>query len=328
MIKNMQNYKYKFSVAPMLDWTDRHCRYFYRLMSPNVMLYTEMVTLGAIIYGKFDYLKFNLKEKPLSLQLGGSDPKQFKLAGEYIKDRGFTEINLNIGCPSARVQKGSFGACLMTEPDLVAECVNVIHRETNLPITVKTRIGIDNEDNYEFLYNFIDTIDKKSICDTFVIHARKAILSGLSPKENREIPPLKYDRVYKIKEDFHDKNIIINGGIKNINDSIDHLKKLDGVMIGREVYQNPYILTEIEREFYKSNNSPTRKEVVVSMMNYIEDELSNGAKLNHITRHMLGLFHGVPGGKKWRRFLSENSYKKDADLKVLENALTLTEVNV
>ncbi|PWC21694.1 tRNA dihydrouridine(20/20a) synthase DusA [Brenneria roseae subsp. roseae] len=314
----------RFSVAPMLDWTDRHCRYFLRQLSRHALLYTEMVTTGAIIHGKGDYLAYNEEEHPLALQLGGSDPEALAQCTYLAEQRGYDEVNLNVGCPSDRVQNGRFGACLMGEATLVADCIKAMQDRVSIPVTVKTRIGIDDRDSYEFLCDFIQTVAVRGGCDTFIVHARKAWLSGLSPKENREIPPLDYPRVYQLKRDFPALTIAINGGIKTLEEAKIHLQYLDGVMMGREAYQNPGILAQVDRELFgEQAASPDIAAVVESMYPYIERELSNGAALGHITRHMLGLFQGVPGARQWRRYLSENAHKPGADAAVVERALAL-----
>lgn len=315
---------HRFSIAPMLDWTDRHCRYFLRLLSRETLLYTEMVTTGAIIHGKGDYLAYSDEEHPVALQLGGSDPAQLAHCAKLAEARGYDEINLNVGCPSERVQNGMFGACLMGNAQLVADCIKAMRDVVSIPVTVKTRIGIDDQDSYEFLCQFIDTVSGKGECETFIIHARKAWLSGLSPKENREIPPLDYPRVYQLKRDFPHLTMSINGGIKSLAEAKAHLEHMDGVMVGREAYQNPGILAAVDREIFGVARDDVDPVVVVrAMYPYIERELSSGAYLGHITRHMLGLFQGVPGARQWRRYLSENAHKVGADINVLEQALKL-----
>nr|WP_113864937.1 tRNA dihydrouridine(20/20a) synthase DusA [Brenneria salicis]NMN90639.1 tRNA-U16,U17-dihydrouridine synthase [Brenneria salicis ATCC 15712 = DSM 30166]RBP66865.1 tRNA-U16,U17-dihydrouridine synthase [Brenneria salicis ATCC 15712 = DSM 30166]RLM32153.1 tRNA dihydrouridine(20/20a) synthase DusA [Brenneria salicis ATCC 15712 = DSM 30166] len=312
----------RFSVAPMLDWTDRHCRYFLRQLSRHTLLYSEMVTTGAIIHGKGDYLAYSEEEHPLALQLGGSDPAALAHCALMAEQRGYDEVNLNVGCPSDRVQNGRFGACLMGEAALVADCVKAMKDRVSIPVTVKTRIGIDDHDSYEFLCDFIHTVADRGGCDTFIVHARKAWLSGLSPKENREIPPLNYPRVYQLKRDFPALTIAINGGIKTLAEAKTHLHYLNGVMVGREAYQNPGILAQVDHELFgEPSASRDIVGVVESMYPYIERELSNGAALGHITRHMLGLFQGVPGARQWRRYLSENAHKPGADAAVVERAL-------
>ncbi|SUC10693.1 tRNA dihydrouridine(20/20a) synthase DusA [Pasteurella canis] len=318
-------YRGRFSVAPMLDWTTRHCRYFHRQFSRHALLYTEMITTGAIIHAKYDHLEFSLTENPVALQLGGSDPSQLAQCAKMAEMRGYHEINLNVGCPSDRVQNGMFGACLMAKADLVATCVKAMQAVVNIPITVKTRIGIDEFDSYEFLCDFVQKIHEAG-CQEFIIHARKAWLSGLSPKENREIPPLNYERVYQLKRDFPHLLISINGGIKTIDEMQQHLKYVDGVMVGREAYQNPSLLGYIDQALFDPT-SPiiSAKEAVEKMFPYIETQLSQGVYLNHIVRHMLGAFQHCKGARQWRRHLSENAHKTGADLKVVEVALSFVE---
>ncbi|RRO22547.1 tRNA dihydrouridine(20/20a) synthase DusA [Pectobacterium aquaticum] len=314
----------RFSIAPMLDWTDRHCRYFLRKLSSQTLLYTEMVTTGAILHGKGDYLAYSEEEHPLALQLGGSDPQALAQCAKLAEQRGYDEVNLNVGCPSDRVQNGRFGACLMGEAALVADCIKAMKDSTSIPITVKTRIGIDDQDSYEFLCDFIQTVAERGECDTFIVHARKAWLSGLSPKENREIPPLDYPRVYQLKRDFPALTLAINGGVKTLEEAKTHLQHLDGVMMGREAYQNPGILAQVDRELFGIDTAtPDLAGVVRAMYPYIERELSGGASLGHITRHMLGMFQGIPGARQWRRYLSENAHKPGADAAVVERALAL-----
>ncbi|MBN3214838.1 tRNA dihydrouridine(20/20a) synthase DusA [Pectobacterium polaris] len=314
----------RFSIAPMLDWTDRHCRYFLRQLTGQTLLYTEMVTTGAILHGKGDYLAYSEEEHPLALQLGGSDPQALAQCAKLAEQRGYDEVNLNVGCPSDRVQNGRFGACLMGEAALVADCIKAMKDSTSIPITVKTRIGIDDQDSYEFLCDFIQTVAERGECDTFIVHARKAWLSGLSPKENREIPPLDYPRVYQLKRDFPALTIAINGGVKTLEEAKTHLQHLDGVMMGREAYQNPGILAQVDRELFGIDSAtPDLAGVVRAMYPYIERELSSGASLGHITRHMLGMFQGIPGARQWRRYLSENAHKPGADAAVVERALAL-----
>lgn len=315
----------RFSVAPMLDWTDRHYRVFARQLSRHALLYTEMVTTGAIIHGKGDYLAFSEAEHPLALQLGGSNPADLAHCARLAEQRGYDEVNINVGCPSDRVQNGRFGACLMAEPQLVADCVKAMQDAVSIPVTVKSRIGIDDMDSYPFLVDFVSTISEAG-CDTFIVHARKAWLSGLSPKENREIPPLDYPRVYQLKKDFPNLHIGINGGIKTLDEMQGHLEHVDSVMVGREAYQNPYLLAEVDAALYGMDTAmPSRRAVVEAMFPYIETELAAGARLNHISRHMLGLFNGQTGGRRWRRYLSENAHKPGAGLEVMEEALALTE---
>ena len=311
----------RFSIAPMLDWMDRHCRYFHRLLTRNTLLYTEMVTTGAILFGKGDYLQYSADEHPIALQLGGSDPDALAKCARIAEERGYDEINLNVGCPSDRVQNGRFGACLMASSQLVANCVAAMRAEVSIPVTVKSRIGIDDLDSYEFLCDFIETV-KQSGCDTFIVHARKAWLSGLSPKENRDIPPLDYERVYQLKRDYPQLTIAINGGITDLAQIKEHLLHVDGVMVGREAYQNPYMLAHIDAELFADHHAiSSRHDIIMQMLPYIEQHLQSGGYLSHITRHMLGLFQGVPGARAWRRYLSENATRKGAGTEVLLAAL-------
>lgn len=311
----------RFSIAPMLDWTDRHCRYFHRLMTKNTLLYTEMVTTGAILFGKGDYLQYSKEEHPIALQLGGSDPADLAKCAKIAAEHGYDEINLNVGCPSDRVQNGRFGACLMASAQLVADCVAAMRAEVDIPVTVKTRIGIDELDSYAFLCDFIETV-QQSGCDTFIVHARKAWLSGLSPKENRDIPPLDYERVYQLKRDYPHLTIAINGGITDLAQIQHHLQNVDGVMVGREAYQNPYLLAQVDSALFANNHPvPSRHEVVMQMLPYIEAHLQAGGYLSHITRHMLGLFQGIPGARAWRRHLSEHAPRKGAGIDVVMAAL-------
>jgi len=325
-IENKQNTNkynsHRFSVAPMLDWTDKHCRYFHRLLSRHALLYTEMVTTGAIIHGNQErHLQFNAEEHPVALQLGGSNPADLALSAKIGADFGYDEINLNVGCPSDRVQNGRFGACLMAEPALVAECVDTMRQAVNIPVTVKSRIGIDERDSYQELQQFIDTVAAAG-CRTFIIHARKAWLFGLSPKQNRDIPPLRYDVVLQLKQDFPDLQIVINGGITSLDTAEQLLNGLDGVMLGREIYHNPYLLSEIDSRLFNDHHPiKSRREVVIAMLPYISRQLQAGVRLNSIVRHMLGLFFGVEGARAWRRHLSDNTNKRGADEQVLLAAL-------
>lgn len=318
--------KRAFSVAPMLDWTDRHQRYFMRLISHHALLYTEMVTTGAIIYGDRDrYLQYNKEEHPLALQLGGSDVKDLAECSKIAESYGYDEVNLNLGCPSNRVQNGSFGACMMAEPELVAECIAAMNDAVTIPVTAKTRIGIDERDSFDELVDFINKLHQAG-CNSFIIHARKAILQGLSPKENRNIPPLKYDMVYQIKQLFPQCEISLNGGVKTLEQAEEHLKYVDGVMMGREAYHNPYLLSTVDQRFYQDNHTIlSRHEVVESMLPYIESEMAKGVRLQSIVRHILGVFQGMRGTKAWKRFLSENAHKENAGPEVLKQALTLVD---
>ena len=314
---------HRFCVAPMMDWTDRHDRVFLRQLSKRALLYTEMVTSAALKHGDAQYLlQHSQGEHPVALQLGGSKPVELAEAAALAERSGYDEINLNVGCPSDRVQSGAFGACLMAEPGLVGKCVSSMMTSVSLPVTIKCRIGIDDRDSQRELEDFIGTVADAG-CDTFIVHARKAILSGLSPKENREIPPLKYDSVFAVKQAFPELSIIINGGIKTLEDAELLLKKTDGVMLGREAYQNPFILNEVDAVFFgTATNVQTRTETLQKFMPYIEQELERGTPLHHMTRHILGLYKGQKGGKNFRRHLSENSYKKTADIGVLLDAIS------
>ncbi len=313
---------HKFCVAPMMDWTDRHDRVFLRQFSKHALLYTEMVTSAALEHGDANYLLQHAPdEHPVALQIGGSDPEELARGAVLGEKAGFDEINLNVGCPSDRVQSGAFGACLMANPPLVAECIAAMKDAVTIPVTVKSRIGIDDMDSEAQLLSFIETIAAKN-CSTFIIHARKAILNGLSPKENREIPPLNYERVFTVKEKFPELEIIINGGITDLEKVVEFLHSLDGVMLGREAYQNPYILHSVDHLFFnKEQSSKTRTDYLRDYIPYIEQELALGTPFKHISRHLLGLFKGQKGGKQFRRHLSENSHKQDAGINVLEDAL-------
>tara|TARA_Y100001970_G_C14126083_1_gene799010 strand:+ start:24 stop:1019 length:996 start_codon:yes stop_codon:yes gene_type:complete len=308
-------------VAPMMDCTDRHDRYFLRLISKNAKLYTEMIVANAIIKGDKDYLlKFNSFEKPLALQIGGSNPKELAEATKIAVDYGYNEVNLNLGCPSKKVQKNKFGACLMKEPNLVGDCVNEMVNASKLLISVKTRIGYDNNEDYEYLNKFINTI-KNAGSKIFIIHARRAILKGLTPKQNLSIPPLNYDFVYDLKRDFKEDTIIINGGIDSIEKINKNLNKVDGVMIGRAAYHSPYFLAEIEKKVFNNNEILSRSEVMEKMIPYIEIELRKGARLNQIMRHTVGLFHGQRGSSYWKRYLSENMCIRNADLQKVNHIM-------
>lgn len=324
MIKKDKFYQGRFAVAPMLDWTTRHCRYFHRQFTQYTLLYSEMITAPAILHAKYDLLGFEQAENPVALQLGGSDPVQLATCAKLVEQRGYTEINLNVGCPSDRVQNGMFGACLMAKAPLVAECIEAMQAAVSIPVTVKTRIGIDDLDSYEFLCDFIETVQPYT--QNFIVHARKAWLSGLSPKENREIPPLDYERVYQLKRDYPHLSISINGGIKTIDEIKQHLNYVDGVMVGREAYQNPALLGYIDNALFDAN-APiiTPKMAIKKMFPYIEQQLSQGVYLNHIARHLLGAFQNCKGARQWRRHLSENAYKMGAGIEVIEQALAFIE---
>ncbi len=311
----------KVSVAPMMDCTDRHERYFLRLISKNTLLYTEMIVDEAINRGdKKKLLEFNINEKPVALQIGGSSPKLLAEAAKIGEDFGYDEINLNLGCPSKKVEKNKFGACLMKEPNLVADCLSKMQSSTNLPVTIKTRIGYDDVEDYENFYSFISKIKSTGV-KTFIIHARKAMLGKFTPKQNLNIPPLKYDFVYNLKNDFPNDEIIINGGITSTSQIKDHLNKINGVMIGRAAYHTPYLLAEIEKEIFNNNNISSREEVVENLIPYIKDELKKGTRLNQIMRHTLGLFHGKSGSSYWKRYLSENMCVRDADVQKVNHIM-------
>ena len=319
--------KRKVSIAPMMDCTDRHERFFLRLISKNVFLYTEMIVDEAISRGnKKKLLEFNINEKPVALQLGGSSPKLLSEASKIGEDFGYDEINLNLGCPSKKVEKNKFGACLMKEPNLVADCLSEMQSKTKLPVTIKTRIGYDNVEDYESLYNFISILKSTGV-KTFIIHARKAMLGKFTPKQNLNIPPLKYEYVYKLKKDFPNENIIINGGITSVEDIKPHLKKTDGVMIGRAAYHTPYLLAEIEKEIFNNNDVPSRQDLIEQLIPYIKSELNKGTRLNQIMRHTIGLFHGQTGASYWKRYLSENMCVRDADVKKIDHIMDKIKFN-
>jgi tRNA-dihydrouridine synthase A len=312
---------HRFSVAPMMERTDRHCRYFLRLLSSRALLYTEMVTADAVLHGDRErLLGFDASEHPVALQLGGSDPSKLAEASRIGEEFGYDEINLNIGCPSDRVQSGRFGACLMAEPELVAGCVAAMRAAVSVPVTVKCRIGIDDQDAEESLDKFIDVVADTG-CKTFIVHARKAWLQGLSPKENREVPPLDYGRIYRLKARRPDLTIVVNGGIETLPDAKAHLEHVDGVMVGRASYADPYLLAEVDREIFGSEAvPPSRLDVLDRFMPYVEAELAKGVRLNQMTRHILGLFHGVPRARLFRRYLAENAHLDGAGIEVLKEA--------
>ncbi|MBI2383714.1 MAG: tRNA dihydrouridine(20/20a) synthase DusA [Gammaproteobacteria bacterium] len=317
---------WRFCVAPMLDWTDRHCRFFLRLLSRRARLYTEMVTTGALIHGdRQRYLRFDRAEHPVALQLGGSEPDALARCAEFGAQAGYDEINLNCGCPSDRVQEGRFGACLMREPERVAAAVAAMRRATPLPVTVKCRIGVDDSAEYEFLRRFVETVAAAG-CTTFVVHARKAWLQGLSPKENREIPPLRYETVYRLKQELPALTVAINGGIHSVAEAQAHLRHVDGVMMGREAYENPYVLAGLDRALFGDEAAASsRADILRRLIPYVRAELDAGATLAHITRHILGLFRGQPGGRAFRRLLSERAHKPGAGVEILEEALLAVE---
>ena len=311
----------KVSVAPMMDCTDRHERYFLRLISKNVLLYTEMIVSEAISRGdKAKLLNFNINEKPLALQIGGSSPKLLGDASKDGENFGYDEINLNLGCPSRKVEKNKFGACLMKEPNLVADCLSKMQASCKLPITIKTRIGYDNTEDYENLFSFIEKLKNTGI-KTFIIHARKAMLGKFTPKQNLNIPPLKYDIVYRLKKDFPNEEIIINGGITSTRQIKEHLKLVDGVMIGRSVYHSPYILADIEKEVFNNEKVLSRHQVMENLVPYVREEIKKGTRLNQIMRHTLGLFHGQTGSSYWKRYLSENMCVRNADIQKIDHIM-------
>ena len=311
----------------MMDCTDRHDRFFLRLMSRNVMLYSEMVATKSAIYGdRKKILSYSPEEKPLALQVGGSDKKELAEVAKIAEDMGYDEININLGCPSKKVQKNMFGACLMREPDLVSECINSMVNSCKIPVTAKTRIGFDDTEEFEYLNNFIEKMNTAG-CATFILHARKAILSGMSPKQNLNIPKLNYNMVYKVKKANPNLEIIINGGISKIDDIKNHLKLCDGVMIGRSIYQNPYSLVEIEKEIFSTKALPTREEIAEKLLKYLEKEVNLGTKVNHIMRHTVGLYHGQVGSKEWKRYLSDNMMARDSDFQKAKHIMTIVQNN-
>lgn len=305
----------------MLDWTDRHYRYFARQITRHTWLYTEMVTTGALLNGDVvRHLRFDEAEHPVALQLGGSEPAELAACAKLAQQWGYDEVNLNVGCPSERVQKGAFGACLMAEPQLVSDCVKAMRDAVDIDVTVKHRIGIDQIEHYDYLREFVDTVAEAG-CHTFIVHARNAILKGLSPKENREIPPLKYDYVYRLKRERPDLEILINGGVKTNAEIAEHLKHVDGVMVGREAYHNPWLMAEWDALFYGDETArPERVAVVEAMMPYVTARLGDGSNVRHIARHILGLFQGLPGARNWRRMLSDAKLLDGADARLLRQA--------
>jgi len=311
----------RFCVAPMLDWTDRHSRHFFRLISEHALLYTEMVTTGAIIHGETDrFLRFNASEHPVAVQLGGANPAELARCAKICEAYGYDEVNLNVGCPSDRVQSGAFGACLMATPALVAQCVDAMRQAITIPVTVKCRIGIDNQDDHNDLQHFVSTVAAAG-CETFIIHARKAWLQGLSPRQNRDIPPLNYERVHQLKRDFPHLEILINGGLKSLVECRNQLPGVDGVMVGREAYQNPYLLADVDNLFYGTKKpKKSRSEILERLYPYIEQEINDGAQLKYISRHILGLFQGMPGARAWRRHISEQAFKPGAGVDVIKTA--------
>ncbi len=311
----------------MMDCTDRHDRFFLRLMSRNVMLYTEMVATKSAIHGdRKKILSYSPEEKPLALQVGGSNKEELAEVAKIAEDMGYDEININLGCPSKKVQKNMFGACLMKEPDLVAECINAMVKSCNIPVTAKTRIGFDDVESFEYLNSFIHKM-RDAGAKTFILHARKAMLTGLSPKQNLNIPKLNYNMVYEVKKQNPDLEIIINGGISKVDEINNHLKHCDGVMIGRSIYQNPYSLVEIEREIFNTKINPSREQVAEQLLEYVKKEVKLGTKVNHIMRHTVGLYHGQIGSKEWKRYLSENLMARESDFQKTKHIMTIVQNN-
>lgn len=316
----------RLSVAPMMDWTDRHCRYFHRLLAPNALLYTEMVHANAVLHGDLDHLLgFHPSERPLALQLGGSDPGLLAAAAAIAEQRGFDEINLNVGCPSDRVQSGRFGACLMREPALVADCVGAMRQAVSVPVTVKCRIGVDDQDPQQALFELVDQIALAG-CDTVIVHARKAWLKGLSPKENRQVPPLDYPLVYQLKRKRPELCVVINGGIETAAAVDEHLQHVDGVMIGRAAYHTPYFIHGLDRQLFDPQSAPaSRESLLLAMQDYVQAYVAGGKPLSHISRHLLGLFHGEAGGRQFRQRLSQGGAKSGADWSLILHALAATQ---
>jgi len=311
----------------MMDCTDRHDRFFLRLMSKNVMLYSEMVATKSAIHGdRKKILSFSPEEKPLALQVGGSNKEELSEVAKIAEDMGYDEININLGCPSKKVQKNKFGACLMKEPELVAECINSMINSCKIPVTAKTRIGFDEVESFEYLNNFINKMHNAGT-KTFILHARKAVLSGLSPKQNLNIPKLNYNMVYEIKKENPNLEIIINGGISKIEEIQNHLYKCDGVMIGRSIYQNPYSLVDIEKSIFNTEINPTREQVVEKLLDYVDKEVKLGTKVNHIMRHTVGLYHGQAGSKNWKRYLSDNMMARDSDFQKAKHIMSIVQNN-
>ena len=321
------NINRKISIAPMMDCTDRHERYFLRLMSKNVMLYTEMVATKSAIHGdRKKILGFNKIEKPLALQVGGSNKDELVEVCKIAESMGYDEININLGCPSKKVQKNKFGACLIKEPELVAECIDAMVNNCKIPITAKTRIGFDETETFEYLNLFVNKIADAG-CKTIILHARRAILKGLTPKENLKIPKLNYPMVYQIKENNKNLEIILNGGITNSDQILEHLKKCDGVMIGRAIYQNPYFLADIENRIFKNNNVPTRSEIAEKLVDYVKQEVEKGTRINQIMRHTVGLYHGQNGANKWKRYLSDNMMARNSDFQKVNHIMKIAQNN-
>ncbi|MBU3070850.1 tRNA dihydrouridine(20/20a) synthase DusA [Aestuariicella sp. G3-2] len=314
----------RFTVAPMMEWSDRHCRYLWRLISRHAVLYTEMVTTGALLHADPErFLRYNPSEHPLALQLGGSNPADLATCSKMAEDWGYDEVNLNCGCPSDRVQNGMIGAILMAHPEKVADCIKAMQDAVSIDVTVKHRIGIDDMEDYPGMAHFVETIAKTG-CKTFIVHARKAWLQGLSPKENREVPPLRYDMVHQLKREFPELEIVINGGLHTLEQCEEQVTGLDGVMVGREAYSNPYLLAEVDKRFYHDEHPiPSRQEIASQFVAYCQEQMNEGQLLKYMTRHVLGLFQGLPGARRFRRHISENAHKQDASIAVLEDAISL-----
>ena len=309
-----------------MDWTDRHCRYFWRLMSQHTRVYTEMVTTGALIHGDAHrHLRFNEEEHPVALQLGGSSPRDLAISAKMGAEYGYDEINLNCGCPSDRVQNGAFGACLMHEAELVRDCISAMNDAVDIPVTVKHRLGIDEDNSYDIVRDFVGTVAQGGSA-VFIAHARNAWLKGLSPKENREVPPLKYEWVHQLKRDFPHLTIVINGGITSLEECQTHLAHVDGVMLGREPYQNPWLISDVDRVLFDGEGSGhTRLSIAEALIPYLQQVLSEGGKLNHVLRHVLGLYQRQPGGKQFRRILSEGMHSEGAGIELFEQAVVQTQ---
>lgn len=317
----MKYQSHRLSVAPMMDWTDRHCRYFHRLLAPSALLYTEMVTTGAIIHGDAErFLAYNEEEHPLALQLGGSDPEDLARCAILAQQYGYDEVNLNVGCPSDRVQRGRFGACLMLEPELVKDCMAAMIEAVDIPVTIKTRLGVDDHYSYQYMRDFVGQI-AESGCEVFVMHARKALLAGLSPKQNREVPPLHHDWVYRLKQEMPSLVIVINGGIATVASALVQLEHVDGVMLGRAAYQTPWVLAECQQALFQAHAPVDRHEIIDKMTDYIDRQIQQGTAVKHVSRHLMGLFQGLPGARAWRRYLSENAWQDDNNTQLLRQAL-------
>jgi tRNA-dihydrouridine synthase A len=323
----MSNLNRKISMAPMMDCTDRHDRYFLRLISKNIFLYSEMIATGTIIHGdRKKVLEFDEFEKPVALQLGGSNKEELSECCKIVEDFGYDEINLNLGCPSKKVQKNKFGACLIKEPDLVADCLSAMVQSTKLPVTAKTRIGYDDVEDFDYLNSFVEKIKNTGV-KTIILHARKAILKGLSPKENLRVPKLNYKMVYEIKKSNPEIEILINGAVTDTNQIKSHLKLVDGVMIGRAIYQSPYFLADIEREIFQNNDILSREIIVEKLIEYVGNEVKKGTRVNQIMRHTVGLYHGQRGAGKWKRYLSDNMMARDSDFQKVKHILNVVQNN-